>query len=363
MIILNYYILFSVSLVLSGIYSFFRRGLKHSALIYIFPIIASMFLASRSLSGGYDTRLYIEAFLSMANQSEFSLSVFFDEYQKHKHYILEPLFSFFMYLTSRFTSSGVVYLFVYSFFCTFILIKSYKNFTEKYVFAFFMFLCSFTFVFLFANAIRQAGAVSIFIFAVSLYIKDRNTFKYMLLILLASMFHVTAIFFLIVPLLIRFKIYQLFIILFMLVCLSFSGFVYELLNIFPMPEILNDKLNIYFSRSLPRINFTIISFFIFTSLGSFVNRKNKNLQLLLVLKVYVIVFLVSSFFLQSDIAFNRFSAYRFLLEPILIILILDNQNKNYKMKWGALTVLVFLYFLLLVSTNLSIVTTLSSTSL
>ena len=75
-------------------------------------------------------------------------------------------------------------------FCS-LFVTSIYEYSEDFVFAMFLFICCGTFLEAF-NGVRQATAMSIIFFGFR-YVKDKKFFKYLITILIATLFHSTAI--------------------------------------------------------------------------------------------------------------------------------------------------------------------------
>ena len=264
------YYLFLIPLISAfAVFSPFRvRGyLVNATFSVVLIVTASIIIASRGQFSGSDTFAYVSAFKEISGMTSFSFSDISFIYRSNRVPFVEPFFGTLTYLISLVTDDIYVYLFTLSFLGFSLLLIAYRKLSDNYLLVFILFLMSFTYVFLFANAIRQAIAVPLVINGIiSLYLCDnRPKLKFFLCIFCASLFHLASIVY-IVLLFLKNKsnVTLIFGAIFILVISQF-GVVSSVLSLIPI-ELVRDKVVYYFSQRAP-IGLNLISGIFFSVLG------------------------------------------------------------------------------------------------
>jgi transmembrane protein EpsG len=206
-------------------------------------------------------------------------------------------------------------------------------------------LCSFTYVFIFGNAIRQGIALSFAFYGFS-YLLNQNNKKYYLCILVASLFHSSAFALMLLPILMKIRM-RTFIIVFVV---SFVLFVLvgvdSLLNMIYVP-VISEKISHYLGSD-PAVGWSFISVLLLPVLILFfIFCFNVNDGFLKISKLYFCLSLICMFFSFSSIMFDRISAYRFLFEPVVYLSFTSNFRQEYILK-KVIVVIAFFYFLIVV---------------
>lgn len=90
-----------------------------------------------------------------------------------------------------FTDEPAFMFFVAALIFTALIVTSIYKYTDKFLFAMFLFVCSGTFLESF-NGVKQATATAVIFFGLR-YVKDKKFIKYLIAVLIATIFHSTAI--------------------------------------------------------------------------------------------------------------------------------------------------------------------------
>jgi len=264
----------------------------------------------------------------------------------------EPLFYLLQWLIVNMTGSFNIFLVIVWGIIVSNIIKSVHNiFPSHYIlyvlFSYFTFFIFFNYV---LNVMRQGLAISFIILGVSYLIKkkDRVDWRFYIPIIIAPMFHVSALPVSIVLIVLKFSNID-----FKWILMSWLGasflFLTDLnssffsgLNIEPIEDYTSTTVLTHYSET-NRLDFFIFSaFFVIISLliWKYIFSKN-NTQYLEVIKCYLIFnsyFLLLGFIGYSD----RLAAYSWMLIPILIWMAVPN-TKNQQLK----TFIIIIIFILL----------------
>jgi hypothetical protein len=182
--ILLYFVAFSIIFIVGFIFYEYWNSSNLSRKIYLFSSITILFVISgiRGESVGTDTANYLRGFRGIRN-AHFN-EMFEIERWETGYVLLNKLSSYIsdndqviLFVTSVLALIGVGYFI-------------YKN-SNNVVFSLYLFVSLYLYFFSF-NGIRQAIAISIIVSGFHL-IRERSLFKYLIIVLIASFFHVTAI--------------------------------------------------------------------------------------------------------------------------------------------------------------------------
>lgn len=158
---------------------------------YFFLLSCVLLFSLRDFSVGTDTINYHDIFYLSRNISNSNINI-------------EPLFTFFNYIVGWVYPSFVLYLFVYSFLFSALWINNIEtNVIYNKDIAYICLVCFFGFLLSF-NIARQALAMAICVYSLSFLFKEKNL-SFLIIILIASLFHYSAILFLIVFILFKFS--------------------------------------------------------------------------------------------------------------------------------------------------------------
>lgn len=153
--------------------------------INIIFVILALFLAMRGTRVGVDLDNYEEIF-GFCHDKSFAELLTFERHEvgfKYYNKIISLIFnnySFYLAITAIVSIAGVYYYI--------------KTNSKNYIYSIFIFITFNYYAFLF-GLLRQAIAISILMFSIK-YIKERKLIKFLLLVILASLFHKTALIFL-----------------------------------------------------------------------------------------------------------------------------------------------------------------------
>ena len=249
----------------------------------------------------------------------------------------EPTFLIIAALIKQFNLNFQLLIAIYSGLSFFFVYKTIKRFSCNRMFSLFIFFSNYYLVYT-TNAMRQAVAIGIFIYAFFVYIEDFSIIKYLVMIFLAALFHYSAIVLLVIPFILKLPNF---------LFLKFSSF-YFLSFLFiligcSVPLILLK----FIVRFVPRysyyvtfsINYLTVAFrFFITLLVLLLYHNSKNrVDKIIVNSIVIYVFGGYLFFMLSSISiFSRLVEYCFTLEIIFLpFLIFDKkkysiENKLYK---------------------------------
>lgn len=343
-----YSLLSSLLLVYIGLFNE-KRALINKLVLYIVVAITAFFLGSRDMEAGSDTIAYVTAFNKLVEFERFDFIEIQAMFLLTLSTSTELLFMFFAFVTSRLTDSYSVYLWLYTFFCLLVIARAYEKSTQKPLLVYFLLCCSLSLVFLYGNTIRQAAAVSIFIYALVTYLEDRSYKKYVFFIVLGFLFHMSAIIFLFAPLFLRLSKNKLIFMLVFVLVSSVIGLLPIFFSLLP-GNFFVDKLIVYFTKYKASIfNFNTISFFIFygitDALVRFYSLPSEH-RLNTLLKCYAVIFLFQAVFIGNSELFIRIGFYKTVFEPILIFAVFDTLKASQRQA-GKLVLLMisFIYFI------------------
>ena len=156
-----------------------KKSLNRNA--FWFPLsILVLFASFRSYRVGTDTGTYVRNFINQLDYHYFD----FRDGVEFGYQLIE-------YLLLRFTNNYFWLFFVTSFIVVFCYLYVFKKYSKDYIASVYVFITLGTYTFFF-NGLRQGLAMAIFALAIPYLIK-RNFFKYILICILASFFHTTAL--------------------------------------------------------------------------------------------------------------------------------------------------------------------------
>ena len=152
---------------------------------FVSLLIITLLVGLRNETVGVDTYYYIREYFTNYNEFNFS---FFSNYT-------EPGHSFITYQLNNFQASSTVYLLTFSTLSLFFFFLYYQNDKERLTWSIFFAFCI-GYFFMMMNGMRQAVALPIIALSVR-YVTNRNPFKFLGVVLIATLFHYSA--FLIIP--------------------------------------------------------------------------------------------------------------------------------------------------------------------
>ncbi|MDF2184130.1 EpsG family protein [Grimontia hollisae] len=323
------------------------HAFRHLALLLSVSSMA-LIVGFRDMYAGSDTISYAKAFEELSRLVSFEWTGVKSAFISNNIYFVDFLFAFFSFSISRFTDDFNVYLSILLIISLLILAKAYKRLLpEDYLFSLAVFFCSFTFVFIFGNAIRQSLAVSIIALAVVKLFLDRDSRTFFVLVFLASLFHIYAFLFFPAIVLVKLKKISVFLVPFLCIALSLiipqvGTLVFDLLGL----SIFSEKISAYFNGS-EIFGFNFISGLLFLVVSFFLSNLSDDKRADIVFRIYATTCSVQFLTLGSEIAFARLGGYRFIWEPVLAILLItvifNSRIKSTLAKY-AFMFMTFLYF-------------------
>lgn len=181
---MNCYLLLLILIIFTYIFVAKILNIKNKEKIFLIVAFIEMllFLGLRDTTIGTDLKNYIPYF-NMIKQADWN-NLFILKFEKG-YIVLNKIISifgsenFFLFIVAIITLSGVYF--------------SIKNFSKNYFFSVFIFVTFQFYIFQFSG-LRQAIAFSIVLMSLK-YIRERQLFKFIITIIIASTFHKTAIIF------------------------------------------------------------------------------------------------------------------------------------------------------------------------
>lgn len=333
-----YYLLFCFLFLSGHFYKKYPSKKNYLIFLYVNGFLF-LFVASIRYAIGFDYFAYEKIFSSI---SKLSFSEIFQTYHREfGFYILNKLISMAGggYITFLFLCNTIITFSV--FYCI------YRYSTIPWM-SIFLYL-SLQFFAQSMNLLRQFLAASLFLFCIFPLIK-RKPLLYVGIVLVASLFHITAImmlpFYFILPSSISLRKILLYIVLFIV-----TYFFFDTVFLFLAPYFIKDYVgyidSIYWGRNSFRYAIIPICYFLFTLYGSYTLDKNRENNIL-INSGFFAAFL--SFFITKHFIIERLSLYFFLFSILLIpkvVLFKKQQSSQYKMKILYILVLIigFSYFL------------------
>ncbi len=265
---------------------------------------------------------------------------------------LEPTYVIFSSLLKQLGFNFQYIIIIYSFIALSFIFATIKKFSNNILFSFFIFFSNYYLIYV-DSAIRQGVAISIFLYSFFSYLEDLSYRKYFFRILLAFMFHYSAIILFFLPLV--FKLPKNFFVSLRSILFFTPFFVF--LGRF-LPNIVLKILGLFIPKFLfyEGMNTSYITIFlriIFIFLVVLLYNNNKNGRYPVIEKTLVIyIFGAYLYFLLSSISiFSRLTEYFYALEIILIPNLLINYTSfNLKRNQNVIFKLLFCFlfsFLLL----------------
>lgn len=157
-----------------------RLALRRRALLI--PLLAlSLFAGLRSYRVGTDTGGYISNYINKLDPSSFKFN---DDVEKG--------YQFFDYLLLQHTHNYAWLLLITSFFCVFSYLTFIKKYAENYLLAVIIYI-TFGFYTFFFNGLRQGIAMAIMLYGMNGLLYNK-LWRYLLVCIIASTFHISALF-------------------------------------------------------------------------------------------------------------------------------------------------------------------------
>ncbi len=217
-----YYLLLIIIFIFTWIWALFKgtEDIKKNPkyLFFVFMIL-TFFISFRSINVGVDAQSYKEIFYDISKCN--FLDVYnYDRYEVGYKYLCK-IFSLVWNNYQFFLSSVSIFqmIAVYNFI---------KNNSKNYAISSFIFITFETYIFFF-GILRQGLALAILLFSIK-YLKENKVFKFIILVLIASLFHKTAGVFIIAYPLKYLKINKISIIIFSVLCFITLLFGKEIIN-------------------------------------------------------------------------------------------------------------------------------------
>jgi hypothetical protein len=304
----------------------------------------SLLFGLRGINAGSDTSNYVSAFNDIATN--------FNSYQElARTFVMngitaaEPSFMLFAYVMKVLGFSAEFYLVAVVFVSLYLIYLAHVRLVSHPLLCLVLYMVSISAVSLHANVIRQGMAVGFVLLAISFIQVNKNK-PAIFAFIIASTFHFSAVAaaFFVIPAMRKMKLKYYWFSFFLLVFLLSSGLLSNLITL-GLPRIFAIKLARYFQVGFESLlTFKVLNFFIFV-LGLEVAKKYspRNIESIdNIYRCYFSFFLLQLLFVGNIIASERFGLYRFILEPIIIVIFVSAFREKKFVKI-ILSILVFIY--------------------
>lgn len=257
----------------------------------------------------------------------FNYDWFFQNYKQNPYesYGMEPLYYLINKIVIYFDFSFQWVIFITSFINIFFVYKVISKFSKNCMFSVLIMLANY---FLnFTSMIRQAVAMSIMIYAICCYFEDRHLDKYIIFVIIASLFHTTAFLCIFLPLFyffdsLKIKNYYLFTIysiVLMGLSFIFSKLLIEIITVLK-PKYLYYTSEIHFNVMSCGLRYVISMLFIYLGKDS-CKFEQKLLNAILVGNLFY-------FFINPFMSASRVTEYFLFLEIIYVPNVLQINKRN-----------------------------------
>lgn len=312
---------------------------KRKALLISFCFI-TLLASIRKYTVGVDTQQFYRAF------SKINI----DKTWNFRNFRYEPGFYYFCKIVGRFVSNAQVLIILTSVFINASVYRFIKNNSKDYFLSTILYLLAFCY-FSNMNIMRQAIAVAILLYGFE-FLKEKKYIKYIITILIASMFHTVAfacsllLFFYMLPN--KKAVYFIEVLIAILTFIFYKQF-FEILSLrFGYEGYAKSRFavsNYFGSLLLAMENLLIILFLLFSSYSKKIPYEEKNLKLYIVAEILYLWF---SFLVVRMNIFNRISSLYSIYVIIIIPFILEHMKKvnksNYRIAYSVILCVYFLSF-------------------
>lgn len=244
------YLIIFIFILFCSYYYDYKKNTKNRNNIYIFILITLILLAGLRYRIGLDTLRYMYSFSEIPELYNISNSDFVES----KY---DPLYLILSSVSKTISSDFWVLQFIHAVFVNTVVFLFIKKNTKN-IFCGLLFYYSFLYISFMCEVMREACAVSMFLLGYEYLKKDKLVF-FTLFCFFAFLFHTSAILLLIIPILIKLKLFYLLKIeksfLFVLTITLFLGyyiqtFFFDYLSIFYISERFSDKVDRYSDSAL-----------------------------------------------------------------------------------------------------------------
>jgi hypothetical protein len=300
-------------------------------LIILVILSVALFLGLRGTDAGSDTINYVSAYNALANNI-MSYQELATTFVRNNITAAEPGFIVFTYVCKLLGIGPEAYLTAVAAFGLCVVYIAYHRLSNFPLLAFLLYALSMSCVALHANVIRQGMAVGFILLALS-FIQEKKNKQALLLFLIASTFHFSALVVAIfaIPAMKRMQIKYYWIALLLLVTLLVTGILSKI-ALFILPGLFAGKIAKYFQIGFASlVTFKFISFFVFATAIAIMQKQDKTLNNYTdnLYRCYFSLFLIQLLFMGNLVASERFGLYRFALEPVIILSFFNMFKEKY----------------------------------
>lgn len=322
--------------------SFIKNKLFQYFQVFIYIFIVVLFIALRNIIPGSDTATYIEYFHYYDG-----FDTIFNSYFSWKG---DFFFFFLGWFIKLFTKSDFIYIFLLDFMAIYLLFFAYYRILNTFsinkntfsILIFFVFITS-SFIFLYANVIRQGLAISIILLSIS-YLIEKRTKIGIFYFILAIFTHKSSFIFL--PIFIIVFHYNIkWLTLFFILGISFLVGKLELISKIADFNILfvSDKILGY--QGVEQVNIDIKILLLFINFIYLSISINKNVIYDVLFKIWVLLFSIILFSSEIEKFASRLILYTDIMLPLFyyLMLFLNKEKKYFKLLFISNILFAFLY--------------------
>jgi hypothetical protein len=322
-----YYPLLSVNVLLfNAVNLFYKKKQLFISTVIIAVLLLSIIISNQNISG--DTSAYIKVYSNLIDISTVL------EVSKRYSASTEPVFWYLSYFI-HFISNGdsTIYLFIICVIPMLIIMYVSMQIVPKYWAVGFAWYCSSIYYFAsFGNTPRQALAASFLL--LGLYYLSINKKLYgVIMFIIASLSHVTAVVFLPIILFIKYVPLRVDKLVFLLISCTLSGIIiFDYANY--ILGFIFEKAHLYAAKDISPISIISLDFMRFYMVIFWVlyirQIKNVKMNLLVTItfKFYIVIYSFQLFIMSNALYWSRYSEYRMIIESILYSYIISNIKQK-----------------------------------
>jgi len=312
---------------------FEKKALNRESYFLIF-IFLTLFAGVRNYDVGTDTSLYVRDFITGIHYNYYN----FDPNVEYGYQYL-------VYTILKFTNEYHWYLLSVAFISVGLMIYSIRKYSTDYILSIYIYITFGFYTFLF-NTIRQAIALAILFYGIKFFL-EKKLIKYLVVVLIASLFHISA--WIMIPF-------------YFIVHFKFKVEIKAIL-IFISSAILSSMVIQYMSASNKRYEqytqesehaggYLLLFFYSFIAVFLYIFGKrlrvnNKNYSLLEQLYFCGLMFVIPIALLGTDPSGPQRVLYNFSVYLILLIPMLLRDQFNKSIYIGLFYILAFIYFMMI----------------
>lgn len=335
--VVNILLIMLYSLIELNLYKKNNNNNKAKKALFVLTFFQMFFILTfRKHTLGADGEAYFNAFFRV---KDISFQRIFDFNMGSPIHSFERGFIFLNKLISLFTNNYTVYLGILSLLILLPIFVTIRNYSKLPIFSIFLYI-SLNFMHFSISGLRQALAFSIIFYACNFLIKRKN-FKFLVTVLIASSMHNSALIFLIVPLIIKIPINNLYVLIYTTTFVTFFIFREQILHLLTLLYYGSgrDAVN---TESFNLLLVTTLLFYILLIYRKTILQKSPESKYLYgITSLAPILMILNTVSKTALRAANYFFIYMIILIPELLIRF---ERKNRLVLFIAMLLFLFLYY-------------------